>query len=69
MAKEGPATGKRERISKAQQYTILEVLGASLVLGACVVLSIFLIKYIAYIVYSNTHNERTFGKPLRNIVN
>ena len=44
----GPAEGKREKISKAQQYTMLEVLGASLVLGTCIVMSIFLIKYIKF---------------------
>lgn len=42
------AEGKRLQISKAQQLTMLEVLGASLVLGACIVLSIFLIKYIKF---------------------
>lgn len=49
MAKEnGPADNKRAIISKAQQMTMLEVLGASLVLGACIVLSTFLIKYIKF---------------------
>lgn len=43
-----PAVEKREKISRAQQYTMLEVLGASLVLGACMVLSLFLIKYIKF---------------------
>ena len=44
----GPAEGKRIKISKAQQYTMLEVLGASLVLGTCIVMSTFLIKYIKF---------------------
>lgn len=44
----GPAEGKRQKISKAQQFTMLEVLGASLVLGTCIVLSIFMIKYIKF---------------------
>lgn len=39
---------KRAKISRAQQFTMLEVLGASLVLGACVVISMFLIKYINF---------------------
>lgn len=42
------ASGKRLRISKAQQYTMLEVLGASLVLGTCMVISLFLFKYIKF---------------------
>ncbi len=41
-------SGKRLRISKAQQYTMLEVLGASLVLGTCMVISLFLFKYIKF---------------------
>lgn len=50
MATDGnkPAAKKRDIISKAQQMTILEVLGASLVLGTCIVLSTFLIKYIKF---------------------
>lgn len=43
-----PADGKRTRISKAQQMTMLEVLGASLVLGTCIVLAITMIKYIKF---------------------
>ena len=70
MAKEGPATGKRERISKAQQYTILEVLGASLVLGACVVQSIFLIKYIYFntlIITEKNEAISEYDQTLRNV--
>lgn len=44
----GPASTKRFKISKAQQYTLLEVLVASFVLGTCLVLAIFLIKYIKF---------------------
>ena len=36
------ASGKRLKISKAQQYTMLEVLGASLILGTCMVISLYL---------------------------
>lgn len=43
-----PADNKRVIISKAQQMTMLEVLGASLVLGTCIVFSTFLIKYIKF---------------------
>ena len=39
-------TTKRFKISKAQEYTMLEVLGASIILGAAAVLSVFCIKYI-----------------------
>lgn len=42
------ASGKRLKISKAQQHTMLEVLGASLVLGTCMVISLFLFKYIKF---------------------
>lgn len=70
MAAEGPATRKRERISKAQQYTILEVLGASLVLGACAVLSIFLIKYINFntlIITEKNEAISEYDQTLRNV--
>lgn len=43
-----PADDKRTKISKAQQLTMLEVLGASLVLGTCLVLANFAIKYIQF---------------------
>ena len=70
MAKEGPAVKKRERISKAQQYTILEVLGASLVLGACVVLAVFLIKYINFntlIITEKNEAISEYDQTLRNV--
>lgn len=43
-----PATTKRQKISKAQQITMIEVLGASLVLGTCLVLVNFIIQYIKF---------------------
>lgn len=43
-----PADTKRQKISKAQQLTMVEVLGASLVLGTCIVLAWFLMKYIGF---------------------
>lgn len=70
MVKAGPAEGKREKISKAQQYTILEVLGASLVLGACVVLSIFLIKYIDFntlVITEKNEAISEYDQTLRNV--
>ena len=42
------AVSKSLKISKAQQYTLLEVLFASLILGVAIVLSIWLIKYIIF---------------------
>lgn len=43
-----PAQSKRQKISKAQQLTMLEVLGASLILGTCLVLMNFITKYIQF---------------------
>lgn len=42
------AISKSLKISKAQQYTLLEVMITSLILGVTIVLSIWLIKYIAF---------------------
>ncbi len=66
----GPAEGKREKISKAQQFTMLEVLGASLVLGTCIVLSIFLIKYIKFnatIIGEKNNAITDYDKTIRNV--
>lgn len=66
----GPAEGKREKISKAQQYTMLEVLGASLVLGTCIVLSIFLIKYIKFntqIITEKNNAITEYDQTIRNV--
>ena len=48
MPKIKPVEGKREKISKHSNYTMLRFWGASLVLGACIVISVFLIKYIKF---------------------
>lgn len=48
MAEQRPADDKRAKISKAQRVTLAEVLVASLVLGACLVVSNFLIQYISF---------------------
>lgn len=45
---EQPAKEKRHYISKAQRMTLLEVLITSVILGACIVISNFLIKYINF---------------------
>lgn len=63
-------TGKRAKISKAQQLTMLEVLGASLVLGTCIVLSIFMIKYIKFntVVITEKNEAITeYDQTLRNV--
>lgn len=65
-----PASGKRAKISRAQQYTMLEVLGASLVLGACVVLAIFMIKYIKFntqIIAAKNDAITDYDKTIRNV--
>ncbi len=43
-----PAATKRQKISKAQQLTMIEVLGASLVLGTCLVLVSSILQYIQF---------------------
>lgn len=66
----GPAVTKRFQISKAQQYTLLEVLVASLVLGACLVLSIFLIKYIKFntvIITEKNQAISNYDQTIRNV--
>lgn len=48
MAKKEVAVGKRIKISKYQKQTIGLVLVAAVVLGVCVVVAVFLIKYIGF---------------------
>ncbi len=65
-----PAQGKRAKISKAQQYTMLEVLGASLVLGTCIVFAIFLIKYIKFnttIISEKNDAIAAYDQTIRNV--
>lgn len=66
----GPATSKRRRISRAQQYTMLEVLGASLVLGSCIVIATFLIKYINFntkIISAKDEAISAYDQTIRNV--
>ena len=58
----GVAVGKRIRINKMQQHIILSVLGASVVMGACVVLSVFFVKYIIF-------NSRVIGEKSASLEN
>jgi len=63
-------SSKRVKISKAQQLTMLEVLGASLILGTCAVLSIFLIKYISFntrIIAAKNEAISGYDQSLRNV--
>lgn len=65
-----PADTKREKISKAQQLTMLEVLGASLVLGTCLVLMNFIGKYIEFntrIIAAKNDSIAAYDETLRNI--
>lgn len=61
---------KKARISRAQQMTMLEVLGASLILGVCLVLAIFLIKYIIFNTQIITEKNQAideYDQTIRNI--
>lgn len=65
-----PADSKRAIISKAQQMTMLEVLGASLVLGTCIVLSTFLIKYIKFnttVIAAKNEAIADYDETIRNV--
>ncbi len=70
MADSKPADDKRARISKAQQLTMLEVLGASLILGTCLVLVNFIMKYIEFntrIIAAKNEAISTYDQAIRNI--
>ena len=65
-----PADTKRQKISKAQQLTMLEVLGASLVLGTCLVLSWFLMKNIGFnakVLTAKNEAITEYDQTIRNI--
>lgn len=65
-----PADNKRTKISKAQQMTMLEVLVASLVLGTCMVMSLFLIKYIKFntrIISEKNEAIGEYDQTIRNV--
>lgn len=65
-----PAVGKRVLISKAQQWTMLEVLIASLVLGTCIVFAIFLIKYIKFntkVISEKNEAIAEYDETIRNV--
>lgn len=62
--------GKRLKISRAQQITMLEVLLASLVLGSCMVISLFLIKYINFntkIITAKDEAISAYEQTIRNV--
>ncbi len=65
-----PADTKREKISKAQQLTMLEVLIASLILGTCLVLVNFLLKYISFntkIITAKNQAITEYDQTIRNV--
>lgn len=65
-----PAETKRVKISKAQRLTLLEVLGASLVLGTCLVVVNFLVKYIGFntkIISAKNDAISDYDQTIRNI--
>ena len=65
-----PAQDKRTKISKAQQITMLEVLGASLVLGTCLVLVNFIMQYInfnAKVIGAKNEAITSYEQAIRNI--
>lgn len=61
---------KRAKISRAQSLTMLEVLGASLILGTCMVLAMFLIKYIKFnatVIGEKSDAITEYDQTLRNV--
>lgn len=68
MAKEA-AVGKRAKISEAQQYIILSVLGASVFLGAAISLISYFIGQISFNTEIIMEEERTIAKYSDNIKN
>lgn len=65
-----PTETKRARISKAQRITLVEVLAASLVLGACLVIANFLIKYIKFntvVITAKNDAISEYDQTLRNV--
>lgn len=70
MAEKQAGTPKREIISKAQQWTMLEVLVASLIFGACLVIAIFLIKYISFntkVITAKNEAISAYDQTIRNV--
>ena len=65
-----PTETKRAKISKAQRVTLVEVLAASLVLGACIVIANFLIKYIKFntiVITAKSDAITEYDQTLRNV--
>lgn len=70
MAADVSPDSKRSKISKAQQIIMLEVLVASLVLGTCLVLISFIIKYIEFntrIIAAKNEAISSYDQAIRNI--
>ena len=60
MAKE-VAIGKRAKISEAQQYMLLAVLGASVVLGAAISLTVHFVKQISFYAEAIAAEEKSIA--------
>lgn len=70
MKEDGAALGKRVKISKAQQYTLLAVLGASLALGVCGVLTAHFLQNIAFngkVIAAKGESEAKYEKLIKNV--
>lgn len=63
------AISKSMKISKAQQYTLIEVLIASLILGVGIVLSIWLVKYIIFNNKLSSEYNKTIDAYEKTIIN
>ena len=64
------AIGKRIKITKTQQHILLSVLAASLVVGVCMVLSVYFIKTIAFnakVITAKDEAIVTYEKSIKNI--
>lgn len=64
------AVGKRFRISKLQQQMMMAVLGASLVLGVSIVVSIHLIKYMnfnAKVISKRDESIANYNQAIKNV--
>ena len=69
MAKE-IAIGKRLKISQAQEYMLLAVLGAAIVLGACLSIAIHLIKTISFnaeVIAAKEQAIKSYSDTIKNV--
>ncbi|MBR3319791.1 hypothetical protein IKG20_00570 [Candidatus Saccharibacteria bacterium] len=70
MAKFDKAIGKRLKISKAQRMMLLAVAGASLILGVCLVFSVYFLKYIKFnsvVISEKDRAVKEYSKAIKNL--